>query len=171
MALLVRSVMLGMKHAAPVLMQQRSGSIVNNGSVAGHRTGYSVSMVYGAAKAAVNHLTRCAAMELGEHNVRVNSVSPGSIVTGILGKALGMEADAADAGFGNKIRAAYAKAQPIPRAGEPDDIAQCVLWLASDRSSFVNGTDIVVDGGLIGGRMFSPHQELIAQTRKSLGIG
>src|SRR5262249_46134307 len=157
--------------AAPILMRQRSGSIINNGSVAAHRSGYSVSMVYGAAKAAVNHLTRSAAMELGEHNVRVNSVSPGSIATGIMGNALGMEASVADAGFADQIRGSHAKAQPIPRAGESDDIAQCALWLASDRSTFVNGIDIVVDGGLIGGRLFSPQQEAIAQTRRNLGIG
>jgi NAD(P)-dependent dehydrogenase (short-subunit alcohol dehydrogenase family) len=169
MALLVRSVMLGMKHAAPILMKQRSGSIINNGSVAGYQTGYSVSMVYGAAKAAVNHLTRCAAMELGEHNVRVNSVSPGSIATGIVAKALGMPPGEADKAA-EKLREGFAKLQPIPRTGEPDDIAQCVLWLASDRSSFVNGTDIVVDGGMIRGRMFSPQQEGIGKTRKALGL-
>jgi NAD(P)-dependent dehydrogenase (short-subunit alcohol dehydrogenase family) len=89
MALLVRSVMLGIKHAGAIMMKQRSGSIINNGSIAGHQTGYSTSMIYGAAKAAVIHLTRCAAMELGEQNVRVNSVSPGAITTGILPKALG----------------------------------------------------------------------------------
>ena len=66
MATLVRSVMLGMKHAAPVMMRQSSGSIINNGSVAARRAGYSTSMIYGAAKAAVNHLTVCAAMQLGE---------------------------------------------------------------------------------------------------------
>ena len=77
MALLVRSVMLGMKHAAPIMMRQKSGSIINNGSIAGHLAGYSSSMIYSAAKAAVNHLTKCVAMELGEHSVRVNSVSPG----------------------------------------------------------------------------------------------
>ena len=96
MALLVRSVMLGMKHAAPVMMRQKSGSIVNNGSIAGHLAGYSSSMIYSAAKAAVNHLTKCVAMELGEHSVRVNSVSPGAITTGILAKALGMDTDKAD---------------------------------------------------------------------------
>ena len=169
MALLVRSVMLGIKHAAPILMKQRSGSIINNGSVAGHRTGYSVSMVYGAAKAAVNHLTRCAAMELGEHNVRVNSVSPGAIATGILAKALGMAPQEADL-VGEKMKKGFAKMQPIPRAGEPDDIAQCVAWLASDRSTFVNGTDIVVDGGLIGGRMFSQQEDAAIQTKKNLGL-
>jgi NAD(P)-dependent dehydrogenase (short-subunit alcohol dehydrogenase family) len=169
MALLVRSVMLGMKHAGAVMIKQRSGSIINNGSIAGHLAGYSTSMIYGAAKAAVNHLTRCVAMELGEHNVRVNSVSPGAIVTGILAKALGMETAKAEQATA-KIKEFYAKAQPIPRAGIPDDIAQCVLWLASDRATFVNGADIVVDGGVIGGRNYSQHQESLEQVRASLGM-
>jgi NAD(P)-dependent dehydrogenase (short-subunit alcohol dehydrogenase family) len=169
MALLVRSVMLGMKHVAPIMMQQRSGSIINNGSIAGHLAGYSTSMIYGAAKAAVNHLTRCVAMELGEHNVRVNSVSPGAIATGILAKALGAETAKADQ-LADKIEGIYAKAQPIPRAGITDDIAQCVIWLASDRSTFVNGADIVVDGGVIGGRNYSQHQEGLKQVKTVLGI-
>jgi NAD(P)-dependent dehydrogenase (short-subunit alcohol dehydrogenase family) len=169
MALLVRSVMLGMKHAAPVMMKQRSGSIVNNGSVAAHRAGYSSSMVYSAAKAAVNQLSRCAAMELGEHNVRVNSVSPGAIATGIVPKALGMDANEADK-IADRMKAVYAGVQPIPRAGITDDIAQCVAWLTSDRSTFVNGIDIVVDGGLLGGRMFTPHQEGLKQVKAGLGI-
>jgi NAD(P)-dependent dehydrogenase (short-subunit alcohol dehydrogenase family) len=169
MALLVRSVMLGMKHAAPIMMQQRSGSIINNGSIAGHLAGYSTSMIYGAAKAAVNHLTRCVAMELGEHNVRVNSVSPGAIATGILAKALGAETARAEQ-LAGKIEGIYAKAQPIPRAGITDDIAQCVIWLASDRATFVNGADIVVDGGVIGGRGYSQHQEGLKQVKTALGI-
>jgi NAD(P)-dependent dehydrogenase (short-subunit alcohol dehydrogenase family) len=169
MALLVRSVMLGMKHVAPVMLRQRAGSIINNGSIAGHQTGRSTSMIYGAAKAAVNHLTKCVAMELGEHNVRVNSVSPGAIATGILLKALGVDASKADE-LADAMKQVYAKAQPIPRAGVPDDIAQCVLWLASDRSSFVNAVDIVVDGGLIGGAMFTPHHEGLSQVRARFGI-
>ncbi|MFI4987603.1 MAG: SDR family NAD(P)-dependent oxidoreductase [Alphaproteobacteria bacterium] len=170
MALLVRSVMLGMKHAAPIMKAQRAGSIVNNGSVAAHLAGYSSSMVYSAAKAAVVHLTRCVAMELGEHGVRVNSVSPGAIATGILAKALGMrDAGKAD-GTAESVKEAYAKAQPIPRAGVPEDIAECVCWLASDRATFVNGEDIVVDGGAIGGRLFTPHQEGIRKMRAALGI-
>jgi NAD(P)-dependent dehydrogenase (short-subunit alcohol dehydrogenase family) len=169
MALLVRSVMLGMKHAGPIMMKQRSGSIVNNGSIAGHQTGYSTSMIYGAAKAAVIHLSRCAGMELGEHNVRVNSVSPGPIATGILPKALGMETVKAENATA-KIAEIYAKASPIPRSGFPDDIAQCVLWLASDRSTYVNATDIVVDGGVLGGRQFTPHHEGLKHVRAALGI-
>jgi NAD(P)-dependent dehydrogenase (short-subunit alcohol dehydrogenase family) len=170
MTLLVRSVTLGMKHVAPLMKRQRSGSIINNGSVAAHLAGYSSSMIYSAAKAAVVHLTRCVAMELGESGIRVNSVSPGAIATGILAKALGMEdATKADA-LAEAMKPAYAGAQPIPRAGVPDDIAQCVCWLASDRSSFVNGEDIVVDGGLIRGRLFAPHQQTLRQTKTNLGI-
>jgi NAD(P)-dependent dehydrogenase (short-subunit alcohol dehydrogenase family) len=169
MALLVRSVMLGMKHVAPIMQRQRSGSIINNGSIAGHQTGRSTSMIYGAAKAAVNHLSKCVAMELGEYNVRVNSVSPGAIATGILPKALGVEASKADQ-LADEMKEVFAKAQPIPRAGVPDDIAQCVLWLASDRSSFVNAIDIVIDGGLIGGAMFSPHHAGLKQVRARFGI-
>jgi NAD(P)-dependent dehydrogenase (short-subunit alcohol dehydrogenase family) len=170
MALLVRSVMLGMKHAGAIMKPQRSGAIVNNGSVAAHRAGYSSSMVYGAAKAAVVHLTRCVAMEFGEHGVRVNSVSPGAIATGILAKALGMaDAGKADA-LAEKMKVPFASAQPIPRAGIPDDIAQCVCWLASDRSTFITGEDVVVDGGLIRGRMFTSHQESLRQTRTMLGL-
>jgi NAD(P)-dependent dehydrogenase (short-subunit alcohol dehydrogenase family) len=170
MALLVRSVMLGMKHAAPIMKRQRAGAIINNGSIAAHLAGYSSSMVYSAAKAAVVHLTKCVAMELGESGVRVNSVSPGAIATGILAKALGMQDTSKADALADKIKGVYATAQPIPRAGVPDDIAQCVCWLASDRASFVNGEDIVVDGGVIGGRMFTPHQEGLRKTRTMLGI-
>jgi NAD(P)-dependent dehydrogenase (short-subunit alcohol dehydrogenase family) len=170
MATLVRSVMLGMKHVAPTMVAQKSGSIINNASVAAHLAGYSSSMIYGAAKAAVKHLTTCVGMELGESNVRVNSISPGAIATGILAKALGMDAAKADQ-IAEGMKAGFAKAQPIPRAGVTDDIAQCALFLASDRGSFINATDIVVDGGMIGGKAYSPHQEVLKQTKAALGIG
>ena len=85
-ASVLRSAVLGMKHAAPIMRAQSSGSIINNGSIAGHRAGYSGSFIYNAAKAAVIHLTRSAAMQLGEEGVRVNSISPGFIATGLFGK-------------------------------------------------------------------------------------
>ena len=169
MATLVRSVMLGMKHAAPVMMKQGSGSIINNGSVAGRRAGYSTSMIYGAAKAAVNHLTVCAAMQLGEKNVRCNSISPGGIATGIFAKALGLAPDKAD-GYAEAMKKGMAKNQPVPRAGSVDDIANAALFLASDESSFINGHDLVVDGGLVGGRLWTPHQEGVKAMRRAFGV-
>ena len=169
MAVLVRSVMLGMKHAAPVMLQQRSGSIINNGSVAAHRAGLSSSMVYSAAKAAVVHLTRCVAMQLGESGVRVNSISPGGIATGIFGKALGLPTDKAEQ-TAEAVKAGLAKMQPIPRAGLTDDIALAAVFLAGDDSSFVNGHDLVVDGGVIGGRLWSQHQEGLRGMKRAFGI-
>ena len=168
MATLVRSVMLGMKHAAPHMKKQGSGSIINNGSIAGRLAGYSSSVVYGAAKAAVIHLTKCVAMELGESGVRVNSISPGAIATGIFGKALGLSVEAAEQ-TPALMREAFKAAQPIPRAGLPDDIAHAAVFLASDESSFVNGTDIVIDGGVIGGRNWSQQQAGYVAMRKAFG--
>jgi NAD(P)-dependent dehydrogenase (short-subunit alcohol dehydrogenase family) len=167
-AVLVRSVMLGMKYAAPHMKKQGSGSIINNGSIAGRLAGYSSSLVYSAAKAAVIHLTKCVAMELGESNIRVNSISPGLIATGIFGKALGLSTDAAEK-TPEMIRNAYAAAQPIPRAGMTEDIAYAAVFLASDESGFVNGHDFVVDGGITGGRNWSQTQQGYTAIRKLLG--
>jgi NAD(P)-dependent dehydrogenase (short-subunit alcohol dehydrogenase family) len=164
MATLVRSVMLGMKHAAPVMMKQKSGSIINNGSVAGLRTGLSSSIVYSAAKAAVIHLTKTVAMQLGEQNVRVNSISPGGVATGIFAKALGVGGDET----AEKTKAGLAKMQPIPRAGLPEDIAYAAVFLASDESTFINGHDLVVDGGVVGGRQWSVHQQALQGMRAAL---
>jgi len=169
MASLVRSVMLGMKHVTPVMVKQGGGSIINNGSVAGRRAGMSSSMIYSAAKAAVNHLTVCVAMQLGEKNIRVNSISPGGIATGIFGKALGLSHEDAEK-TAETMKGVFAANQPIPRAGLTDDIARAAVFLASDESSFVNGHDLVVDGGLFGGRMWTPHQQGLNALRKAFGV-
>ena len=170
MATLVRSVMLGMKHAAPYMRKQSSGSIINNGSIAGRLAGFSSSVVYGAAKAAVIHLTKCVAMELGESGVRVNSISPGAIATGIFGKALGLSTDAAEK-TDAVMREVYKTAQPIPRAGLPDDIAHAAAFLASDESSFINGHDLVVDGAITGGRNWTQQQQGYVALRKAYDQG
>jgi NAD(P)-dependent dehydrogenase (short-subunit alcohol dehydrogenase family) len=153
MAVLVRGVMLGMKFAAPIMIGQRAGSIINTGSVAAFRAGYS-SQSYSAAKAAVVQFSRVVAAELGEHGVRVNSISPGAIVTGIFAKGAGVDATVADQ-QADQLTERFAKQQPIPRAGLPDDIARGALYLASDAASFVNGTDLLIDGGMITGTRFS----------------
>ncbi len=146
LAVNVRGVVLGIKHAPPVKISQRSGSVINIGSVAGIRGGISAH-IYSASKGAVQALTRSAAAELGEKGIRVNCISPGAIVTGIFGKNAGLEGSKADRVTG-VVKERFATIQPIPRAGLPDDIAQAAVFLASDRSGFVNGQDIVVDGGM-----------------------
>jgi NAD(P)-dependent dehydrogenase (short-subunit alcohol dehydrogenase family) len=166
LSVLLGGVLLGMKHAAPVMRAQGSGSIINTGSVAGIRAGYS-SLVYSAAKAAVIHLTTLVAMELGESNVRVNCISPGGIATGIFGKAAGLPADKAE-NTAEAMKQLLANAQPIRRAGIVDDIAHAAVFLASDEATFINGHNLVVDGGLTGGRLWSVQQERLSRMRQVL---
>jgi NAD(P)-dependent dehydrogenase (short-subunit alcohol dehydrogenase family) len=168
MGVLLRGVFLGMKHAAPIMTQQGSGSIISTASVAGLQAGYGPH-IYSAAKAAVVHLTRSVAMELGESGVRVNCICPGGIATPIFGAALGVSGAEADR-VAETMKVLLTAFQPIQRAGLPEDIARAALWLASDDSSFVNGHALIVDGGLIGGRMWSVVQEQRQQLRAALGI-
>lgn len=170
MSVLFGGVLLGMKHAAPVMKRQGSGSIINNASVAGIRAGYSSSIIYSAAKAAVIQLSRCVSMELGESNVRVNTICPGGIATGIFGKALGLPTEEAEKTAG-MMEQALASWQPIRRSGLTNDIAMAAVFLASDESTFVNGHDLVVDGGLIGGRQWSVQQEGLTLLRGAFGVG
>ncbi len=146
LAVNVRGVLLGIKHVAPVMLSQGTGSIINIGSIAGLRGGAS-GHIYSATKAAVHSLTRSAGAELGEKGIRVNTISPGAIVTGIFAKNAGVEASKADR-LNDVIKGAFATLQPIPRAGMPEDIAQAAVFLAGDGSSFINGQNIVVDGGM-----------------------
>lgn len=157
MNVILRGVFLGIKYSAPVLAQQKSGSIISTASVAGLTTG-AAGHVYSAAKAAVIHLTRSVAMELGEQGVRVNCICPGGIATPLFGKAVGLSPEAADQTV-RAMKLMLSAAQPIQRAGLPEDIAQAALWLASDDASFVNGHALVVDGGLIGGSLWSQRRE------------
>jgi NAD(P)-dependent dehydrogenase (short-subunit alcohol dehydrogenase family) len=149
MAVNVRGAFLMMKYVAPTMLARGQGSIINISSVAGLRGGLS-GHVYSASKGAVLALSRSVAAELGEKGVRVNSISPGAIVTGIFGKNAGVEGAKADR-LTDMVREIFATVQPIPRAGETDDVARAALFLASDAGGFINGQDLVIDGGLTAG--------------------
>lgn len=149
----VRGVLAGMKYAARVMTAQGSGSIINVASVNGIRAGLG-GHYYSAAKAASIHLTRCAAVELGEKGIRVNSISPGLTATGAFGKYMGIEAEESD------DHPEYAEAaigsvaprwQPLPYVARADDVAQAALFLASDASRMITGHNLVVDGGVSAG--------------------
>ncbi len=167
----LRAVLAGMKYAARVMAVQGTGSIINVASVNGTRAGLG-GHYYSAAKAAAIHLTRCAAIELGEKGIRVNSLSPGMIATGAFGKYMGMQSDEADdhpeyaeAAIGSVLP----RWQPLPYVGRVDDIAQAALFLASDASRFVTGHNLVVDGGISAGwsvALVRPDRELFFSTFK-----
>jgi NAD(P)-dependent dehydrogenase (short-subunit alcohol dehydrogenase family) len=165
----LRAVLAGMKYAVRPMAAQGAGSIINVASVNGVRAGLG-GHYYSAAKAASIHLTRCAAVELGEKGIRVNSISPGMTVTGAFGKYGGMTPDEADE------HPEYAEAaigsilprwQPLPYVGRADDIAQAALFLASDASRLVTGHNLVVDGGISAGWPIAavrPDRELFFRT-------
>ena len=144
-ALLLRSVALGIRYAVPH-MKAKGGSIINTASIAGMQAGWS-QIAYAVAKAGVIHLTRVAAADLARYRIRVNAICPGYITTGIFtaGTNLGPDAKArVDAA----VRDVAATAQPVPVAGSPRHIADACVFLASGESEFVNGTHLVVDGGI-----------------------
>ncbi|MBI1182400.1 MAG: glucose 1-dehydrogenase [Alphaproteobacteria bacterium] len=132
------SVFLGCKAAVPELRKSGGGSIVNMSSVAG-LIGLRTCIAYGASKGGVRLMTKSLAMELGQDNIRCNSVHPGVIWTNMQAGARSGDKEAG--------RAATA-GLPLTRLGEPEDIANCILYLASDESSYVTGAEFTVDGGM-----------------------
>ena len=150
MATHVRGTLAGIKHAVPTMAKQGSGSIINTASINGFRAGSGGGIEYSVAKAAVIHLTRCAAIELGEQGIRVNTLSPGPIATGIFGKGAGLPPGAADVALDAvtaAIEAVLPRWQPLQIVGLASDIAQAALFLASDASRLITGHNLVVDGG------------------------
>jgi NAD(P)-dependent dehydrogenase (short-subunit alcohol dehydrogenase family) len=135
-AILLRGVFLGIKYSIAPMRKAGGGSIISTASIAGMRGGFG-PLPYSAAKAGVINLTECAAVELGKDKIRVNCICPGGINTPIMGG----ETAAREAGL--------AHAQPIQRAGHPEDIANMALFLASNESEWITGTSMGVDGGFI----------------------
>jgi NAD(P)-dependent dehydrogenase (short-subunit alcohol dehydrogenase family) len=137
MAVTLRSAFLGIKHAARTMIDAgNGGSIVNVGSTSGHR-GAKGKFAYAVAKAGVNNLTRAAAVDLAEHGIRVNTLTPTQT-----GSPVGQDDDVPDRGI-------KPGGIPIGRFGRPAEQAAAALFLASDEASFVTGADLVCDGGLL----------------------
>lgn len=132
----VLGTLLSMKHELRVMLAQGSGSIVNVSSTYGHNGGAGAS-VYVASKHAVEGLTKSAALEASGFGVRVNAVAPGPIDTGMLNRFTG-----SDEGKSRLIAGV-----PLKRAGKPEEIAESIVFLSSDRGSFITGAIIAVDGG------------------------
>ncbi|HIF91837.1 MAG: glucose 1-dehydrogenase [Myxococcales bacterium] len=141
---------LGMKSCIPAMRRAGGGSIVNISSLAGMQ-GVGGAVAYTSSKFAVRGMTKVAAIELGGESIRVNSVHPGGVETPMT-RPFGVDAAAEDS---------RAYTSPIPRIGRPDEVANLVLWLASDKSSYCTGSEFVIDGGEGAGGMPGPLRQLL----------
>lgn len=141
------SVFRGCKYALPHMIRQKAGSIINIASAQGH-IGLDGWTAYAGAKGAVMSMTRQMAVEFGPHNVRVNSISPGTINTPMNEKVI--------ADLGEHIARAWVKMHPIGRIGKPEEVAEAALYLASDAAGFTTGIDLRVDGGLTAAPRYVP---------------
>ena len=146
MDLLLRSVAMGIRYAAPHMKGRPGAAIVNTSSVAAMGAGYSPT-AYAVAKAGVLHLTKVAATDLARYGIRVNAVQPGFINTNIFTASVEMPADRVDSAKAI-IAQMSSNAQPVARGGQPADIANAVAFLCSDAASFMTGTSMLVDGGI-----------------------
>ncbi len=138
----LRGVFLGLRYVLPVMIQQGSGSIINTSSVAG-TVGAPGLGAYSASKHAILGLTRTAAGEVGQKGVRVNAICPGPVDTPMIHaiEAMINPENPESVGVSNRAR------NPMGRYGMPEEIAQVVLFLASDAASYVNGATYLIDGG------------------------
>ena len=144
--LLMRSVAMGIRYAAPHMKHRKGAAIVNTSSVAAVGPGYSPT-AYAVAKAGVLHLTKCAATDLAKFGIRVNAVQPGFINTNIFTTSLDVPDEMIDQAKAF-IKQMSSNAQPVARAGMPDDIANAVAFLCSEEASFMTGASLIVDGGI-----------------------
>ena len=141
------SCFLGIKYAVPIMKQQGGGSIINNGSVSGVITEGS-GPLYSGSKAAVIHMTKVWAVELAEHRIRVNCISPGAIITPIFWGGHQTQSDEENSLRTQRLTEFYDEDLGLKRAGTPEDIAYAALYLASDESRHTTGLNMRVDAGL-----------------------
>jgi NAD(P)-dependent dehydrogenase (short-subunit alcohol dehydrogenase family) len=143
-------VMLGTREAGKHMSTHGGGSIVNVSSIGGIQAGGGV-MTYRASKAAVLYFTKCAAIELAPYDIRVNCIAPGSIPTPILAASAKQFSEEARDAFVKASRQTMRDNRPLEREGTPEDVAEAALYFACDRSAYVTGTVLPVDGGTVAG--------------------
>ncbi len=156
---LVKGVFLGMKHAIPVMKKQGIGSIINTGSISAITAGRG-PLIYSAAKASVLHLSKVTAISVADSSIRINTICPGYIATPLSTNTVGKPDKLIEEQLDGEPFP-----QPIPRVGRPSDIAEMALFLASDRSTFITGQAIIVDGGAASGVFWENQSNLYKNYR------
>jgi NAD(P)-dependent dehydrogenase (short-subunit alcohol dehydrogenase family) len=152
MAVNLRAVMAGTRDAARHMRDHGGGSIINLTSIGGIQAGGGV-MTYRASKAAVIQFTKSAAIELAHYEIRVNAIAPGNIRTAIVRKsAAGQDLGKLEQ-FEEKIREQMRADRPLKREGTVQDVAEAALYFATDRSRYVTGTVLPIDGGTVAGKV------------------
>jgi NAD(P)-dependent dehydrogenase (short-subunit alcohol dehydrogenase family) len=151
MAVNVLGVMAGTRDAARHMAANGGGSIINMTSIGGIQAGGGV-MTYRASKAAVIQFTKSAAIELAYYEIRVNAIAPGNIRTPLLATSAVNMDPAEIERYEASIRETMRADRPLKREGTPDDIAEAALYFAGDRSRYVTGTVLPVDGGTVAGK-------------------
>ncbi|MBJ7466538.1 MAG: glucose 1-dehydrogenase [Mycolicibacterium sp.] len=148
----LRAVMAGTRDAARHMAENGGGSIINLTSIGGIQAGGGVQ-TYRASKAAVIQFTKSVAIELAHHEIRVNAIAPGNIRTAIVRKSAAGEDRAHLEEFEAKIRAQMRNDRPLKREGTVDDVAEAALYFATDKSRYVTGTILPIDGGTVAGKV------------------
>jgi len=151
MAVNVLGVMAGTRDAARHMATSGGGSIINVTSIGGIQAGGGV-MTYRASKAAVIQFTKSAAIELAYYEIRVNAIAPGNIPTPILAKSVANMDQEEIERYEAAIRETMRADRPLKREGTPEDIAEAALYFAGERSRYVTGTVLPVDGGTVAGK-------------------
>ncbi len=152
MSVNVLGVMAGTRDAARQMAKSGGGSIINLSSIGGIQAGGGV-MTYRASKAAIIMFTQSSAIELAHFDVRVNAIAPGNIPTPILASSTSGKTREELERFEQKLRAQMRADRPLQREGTPEDVAEAALYLAGDRSRYVTGTVMRVDGGTAAGKV------------------
>lgn len=137
----LKGVWLCMKYEIPLMLKQGKGAIVNVASVAG-LIGFPGLPAYVASKHAIIGLTKTAALENAKQNIRINAVCPGAIKTAMIDRITGRD---------KTVEKQFEDMEPIGRMGNPEEVAEAIIWLCSDSASFVTGNSMMVDGGWVAG--------------------
>ena len=167
-ALLVRAVAAGTSYALPLFKLRGGGAIVNTASISGLQAGYG-PLSYAVAKAAVIHYTKVAAAQLASHGIRINSISPGFVATRIFGNSLGLDREQSQQ-LANQAALQPRAPNPLGIAGQPQDIAEVVLFLASSEARYITGTNLTVDAGTTIGPRQSWDANMPSMLEEILGL-